>query len=94
MDERIDDSDLEIARMRSELVAAISKREAYLYKQLAVRDERVKRLEDKLRKHIHTSECWHYAVKTASHGAGAYCMADCADSHRDAMPDKTQNKEH
>jgi len=44
-----------------------------------------KRLRDALRKHLHTQKCFDYAVQTAARGRGSYCIAECSDSHREAL---------
>lgn len=47
------------------------------------------RLREGLQKHIHTQECWEYAVKTALACGSYYCTAKCADSRRQLLATPT-----
>ncbi len=48
------------------------------------KDKRIAELEAAMRKHRHTEECFDYAIKCASRGGPAYCIAKCKDSWREA----------
>lgn len=45
------------------------------------------RLKEALGKHIHTQKCFEYAAKTARQSGSYYCIAECADSHKQALKD-------
>ena len=47
-----------------------------------------KRLRDALKKHKHTDKCFAYAAKTARQSGNYYCIAECADSHTQALQEK------
>lgn len=40
---------------------------------------------DALGNHLHTQECVDYSVRTAMNGSGYHCIADCANSLREAL---------
>jgi len=44
-----------------------------------------KRLKEALEIHLHTQKCFEYAAKTARDHGNYYCIAECADSHRQAL---------
>ena len=43
------------------------------------------RLRKALGRHLHTQECWEYAVKTALNCGCYHCIAKCTDSHKQAL---------
>ena len=45
-----------------------------------------------IKEHRHTEECFKYAAKTAARGGGAHCIAQCADSHREALAEIDKEK--
>lgn len=49
---------------------------------------KVKRLEEALRKHKHTEECFRYAAKTARASGCYHCIADCTDSYAQALKEQ------
>ena len=51
------------------------------------------KLKEALARHKHTDTCWEYAVKTALKCGCYHCIADCTDSHKQALKEPTDGKE-
>ena len=52
------------------------------YKKLQAKNERLK---DALKKHKHSDKCFEFAANTARQHGNYYCIAECVDSHKQAL---------